>query len=536
MKLVNRKSFWLILVLAGIMVFSFTGCGEPDEEEAEGTEPEEDVDEKEEEMEERLEEDHLVVAQGADAPTLDPIGENDQPSARVTEQIFDTLLEQDEDMEIQPGLAEDWEQIDDTTYEFELREGVEFHNGEELTADDVKFSYERLLDEDEASPGAFILEMVDVENIEVEDDYTIEIPLNETFAPIEFHLAHSVTAIVNEDAVEEYGDDFGQNPVGTGPFQFDDWEVGNQIDLERFDDHWRGEAGVGQLSFRNIEEDTNRTIELETGGADVIYDVAPTDLDRVEDGEEMDLMREDDLSTEYIGFNTEVEPFDDEKVRQAINYALEMEPIVEGVYYGLGEPARSPLAPAVMHNNQDVRSYEQDMERAQELLADAGYEDGFEAEIWTNDDQQRQDIAEMVQGQLSQIGIDLDISIREWGTYLDETAEGDHEMYILGWVSVTGDADYGLYSLFHSDEHGAAGNRTFYDNEEVDELLDEGRETFEEDERAEIYEEAQEIITEEAPWIFTQVGEEAVGTRDYVDNLTINPAGHHDLSEVTIEE
>ncbi|ACB85970.1 glutathione ABC transporter substrate-binding protein [Natranaerobius thermophilus] len=532
MKKFNKKPFWLAIVLSGLLVFTLTGCGEPDvEDEAEAPEGEE-----EEEMEERLEEDHLVVAQGADAPTLDPIGENDQPSARITEQIFDTLVEQDENMEVQPGLAEDWEQIDDTTYEFYLREGVKFHNGEELTAEDVKYSYQRLLDEDEASPGAFILEMVDVDNIEIVDDYTVQIPLEEPFAPILYHLGHSVTAIVNEDAVEEHGDDFGQNPVGTGPFKFDDWDIGNRIDLVSFDDHWRGEAGVEQLSFRNIEEDTNRTIELETGGADIIYDVAPTDLERVEDHEELTLLREPNLSTEYIGFNIDKEPFDDERVRQAINYALDMEPIVEGVYYGLGEPARSPLAPAVVHNNQDVKSYEQDMERAEELLAEAGYEDGFEAEIWTNDQQQRQDIAEMVQGQLSQLGIDLNISIREWGTYLEETAQGEHDMFILGWVSVTGDADYGLYSLFHGDEHGAAGNRTFYDNDRVDELLDEGRRTFDEDERAEIYAEIQEIVTEEAPWIFTQVGEEAVGTRDFVENFTINPAGHHDLFEVTIAD
>ncbi|OWZ85011.1 glutathione ABC transporter substrate-binding protein [Natranaerobius trueperi] len=527
--LLGKKHLMLVLALVGIVAFSLTGCGDPDEEAGE-----QDVDP--DEVEEKLDEDVLIVAQGADAPTLDPQAENDQPSSRITEQIFETLLDQDENMEVQPGLAKDWEVIDDTTYKFELREGVKFHNGEELTADDIKFTYQRLLDEDTASPGAFILDMVDADNIEIIDDYTFELPLHEPFAPIEFHLAHSVTGILNEDAVNEHGDDFGQNPVGTGPFKFSDWDVGDRVYLERFDDHWRGKAGVRELHFRNVEEDTNRTIELETGGADIIYDVSPTDLDRVEEAEELNLMREDDLSTEYVGFNMEVEPFDDKRVRQAINYALTMEPVVENVYYGLGQPARGPLAPAVYGAHEDLEGYEHDLDKAKELLADAGYEDGFEVELWTNEQQQREDIAEIVQGQLSQIGIDVDISVREWGAYLEETAQGEHEMFVLGWVSVTGDADYGLYSVFHSDEHGAAGNRTFLANEEVDELLEKGREAFDEEERLEYYREVQEIITEEAPWVFTHVGEQAVGMRDYVENFTINPAGHHSLFDITLSK
>lgn len=477
--------------------------------------------------------DTLVVAQGADADSLDPHATNDQPSSRVMKQIYESLINQNEEMELIPGLAEDWEQIDELTWEFHLREGVMFHNGEELTASDVEFTILRAL---ESPDVGHIVGAIDPEGIEVVDDYTIRISTIEPFAPLLAHLAHTAASILNEDAVEEYGEDYGDNPVGTGPYMLDEWTRGSEIHLTRFED-FHGENGqMENITFRNIQEDGNRTIELETGEIDIAYDILPTDMSKIEDNEELELVRDLNFSTVYLGFNMDKEPFDDVRVRQAINYAIDVESIIETVMEGSGEVANGPIGPMVWASNDALEPYGHDVERAKELMEEAGYEDGFSTTIWTNDNQLRQDIAQIAQSQLEEIGIDIEIEVLEWGAYLEGTANGEHDMFILGWVTVTGDPDYGLYALFHSEQFGAAGNRTFYANERVDELLEEARKSADPDVREEAYMEVQEIVRDEAPWLFLNTGEDRTGIRNNVTGFKNHPAGHHPLWNVSIEE
>lgn len=476
--------------------------------------------------------DTLIVGQGADAKSLDPHATNDQPSSRVMKQIYETLVNQNEAMELEPGLAESWKQIDDLTYEFKLKKGVKFHNGEELTANDVKFTLLRAL---ESSHIGHIVGAINGEKVEVIDDYTIRIGTNDPFAPMIAHLAHTATSILNEKAVNQYGDDYGQNPVGTGPFKFVNWVNGDKVDLERFDDYHGDPAYVKYVTIRNISDNTTRTIELESGGIDIAYDIQPSDVRRVEESDELILLRDMNLSTTYIGFNAKKAPYDDARVRQAINYALNMDIIVEAVYQGVGEPSKGPLGPNVWASNQSLEQYGFDVEKAKALMKEAGYENGFTTTIWTNDNQQRMDIAEIVQNQLRAINIDTTVKVVEWGAYLDGTANGEHDMFILGWVTVTGDPDYGLYALFHSSQHGAAGNRTFYTNARVDELLDNARKSIDPNERQAAYTEAQKIIRDEAPWVFTWTGENLTGTQKNVRGFTQHPAGHHKLHKVFFE-
>ncbi|ADI15797.1 glutathione ABC transporter substrate-binding protein [Truepera radiovictrix] len=477
----------------------------------------------------------ITVGQGADAVTLDPHGTNDQPSARVMRQIYDTLIIQQEDLELVPGLAESWEQLDDTTWEFTLREGVTFHNGEPLTADDVVFTFNRLTDPEVAAPAAFLLGFV--ESVEAADERTVRITTQYPFAPILAHLSHTATSILNEQAVTEAGEDYGTTTVvGTGPFSFVRWEPATQIVLERNDDWWGGEVLPERVVFRPIIEGTVRAIELETGGIDIAYGLEPTDANRIEGGGVPGVRLEtvETLSTNYIGFNVQKEPFDDVRVRQAINHAVDVDLIIEAVLEGRAIPATGPIAPAVFGARTDLEPYAYDPERARELLAEAGLEGGFSTTIWTNDNPTRIQIAEIVQAMLLDVGINVDVQVLEWGTYLADTAEGLHDMFILGWVSVTGDADYGLYSLFHSEQMGNPGNRTFFANERVDELLDLGRSSADEEERLAAYAEAQEIILEEAPWLFLNITVEDNGVRDNVEGFVPHPAGHHRLHSVTI--
>lgn len=474
----------------------------------------------------------LIVAQGADAKSLDPHATNDQPSSRVMKQIYETLVSQNEKMELQPGLAESWTQLDDTTYEFKLKQGVKFHNGEEFKASDVKFTMLRALE----SPNVgHIVGAIDPNKIEVIDDYTIKIGTAEPFAPLLSHLAHTGSSILNEKAVTEAGENYGQQPVGTGPFKFVSWTNGDNIVFEGFEDYHEGAPKLTKITFRSIPENTNRTIELETGGVDLIYDVDPNDVTRVEENDNLVLQRIANLSTTYIGFNCKKAPFDNVKVRQAINLALDTDSIIKSVMKGVGAPAKGPLGPMVWASNQNLEPYAYDVEKAKALLAEAGYPDGFETTIWTNENQQRMDIAEIAQNQLSAIGVKAEVKVMEWGAYLDGTANGEHDMFILGWVSVTGDPDYGLYPLFHSSQFGDAGNRTFYSNPEVDALLDKARNSTDSNEREEAYMKVQQIVRDDAPWAFLNTGEDIAGMAKNLKGFVQSPAGHHKLYPVYFE-
>jgi len=483
--------------------------------------------------EEAISAEELVVAQEDSPVSLDPHAANDGPSIKVWTQMHDNLIQLNEDMEIVPGLAHDWEQIDELTWEFKLNEGVLFHNGQELTAEDVKFSLERLIDPEVSAPGAFIVDFI--ESVEIIDEYTVQISTDEPFAPILNHLAHPVAVILNQQAVEEAGDDYGTlEVVGTGPFQFVEWSTGDYILLERFDDYFGENAGAETLRIRPIVEDTVRSIELETGGVDIAYSIAPPDESRLREMETIILSPYESLSSLYVGINAEKEPLDDVRVRQAINYAVNSDDILEFIYGGQGVRSTGPLSPNIFAHNPDLYQYDFDPEKAIELLEEAGYEDGFSLRLLTTDDPLFQQSSEIVQNNLSQIGIDVSVETRSLGDFLDATAEGEHDLFVLTWGTITGDADYGLYPLFHSSQFGAPGNRTFYANDRVDELLEEGRTVADQDRRQEVYYEAQEIIVEEAPWVFILNPSRLIGIGPDAEGFIPHPMVAHDLSRVRL--
>ncbi len=475
----------------------------------------------------------LVVGQGSDAVSLSPHNTNDQPSARVMKQVYDTLVVQTESLELEPGLAESWEQIDDLTWEFNIRQGVTFHDGSPLTAHDVAWTLNRLRDPATAAPAAFIIGFADT--IEAVDDHTVRLTTTAPFAPLLVHLSHTATSILSEAAVTAAGEDYGTSVVvGTGPFKFVSWQTASQIVLERNDDWWGGEVLPAEVVFRPIVEGTVRAIELEAAGIDLAYALEPRDYLRLQENPGVVVDEIETLSTNYIGFNADKEPFDDVRVRQAINHALDVGAIIDAIYEGLGAPASGPISPQVFGANTELEGYDYNPDRARELLAEAGYPNGFSTTIWTNDNPLRIQIAEIAQAFLADVGINVDVQVLEWGAYLDGTAAGNHDMFILGWVTVTADADYGLYALFHSSQFGAAGNRTFWSSERVDELLELGRSEADADARAAYYAEAQEIIAAEAPWVFLNVTLEFNGWRPNVEGFVPHPAGHHRLWNITV--
>lgn len=486
----------------------------------------------------------LVVATMSDAVTLDPAGSNDVPSRDIQYNIFERLINQNEEMELEPGLALSWEAIDETTWEFKLREDVTFHDGSPFNAEVVKANVERILDPDVGSSSFSRFEMIT--DIEIVDDYTIKFITEYPYSPLPYDFAHGSMGMVsleqiNEDyeameGGEEPGSVVNSHPIGTGYFKFDEWIPGQQVVLTNNEDYWGEEnAKLDTVTFKVVPEDLTRLAELETGESHITNPLSPSDVEKVHADEALTVLRQQSLGIEFVGFNVEKEPFDDERVRRAISMAIDKEQILEGIYDHVGAPAIGPLAPDVFGYDESISTIEYDPEGAKELLDESGFADGLSATIWTNESRERVDIVTNIQAQLAEIGVDLDIEILEWGAFLDETSNGSHEMYVMSWNNATADADNGLHPLFHSSSAGTGGNKMFARFDELDELLDEGRRTVDEEERQAIYKDAQEFLAEQAPMVYLVHPEYLLGVREEVKNLAISPGRVLLLKDVYIE-
>ncbi|MFN2341273.1 MAG: glutathione ABC transporter substrate-binding protein [Halanaerobium sp.] len=481
----------------------------------------------------------IRVGIGADPESLDPLYAQSSPSAMVMVHIMETLFEMTPEGDIIPLLAEDYDVSDDgLTYDLYLREDVEFHDGTPFNAEAVKFNLDRLLDE--GAVYSFLINKLT--NIEVIDEYTVRLETDEPFAPILAHLSHDFISMISPAAVEEHGDEVGSQPVGTGPFVFEEWSRGEEIVMSRNDDYWGENANVDTFTVLIVPEEATRVVMLETGEAHAIMNVPARDVPRLEENEELKVETVESLRTLYIGLHNQREPFDDVRVRKAVNYAVDSEAIVENILSGAGRASDAPISPNVYgYSEQELYSY--NPERAKELLAEAGYEDGLEVEFYYPSGRYPMDstIAQAVQSQLADVGIEANMQTMEWATYLEvlgqSPEEVEHDMYFLGWGTVTGDADYGLYALFHSDEFAPNGNNWhFGDIEEVDSLLEEARIETDVETRKELYAEAIAAIWDDAPWIFLHSISQLNGVRNEVEGLVHHPREHINVSEAYFVE
>ncbi|MBR1603262.1 MAG: peptide ABC transporter substrate-binding protein [Synergistaceae bacterium] len=476
--------------------------------------------------------DTLVVADQYDPTTLDPIGHNDYPTSRACSHIYDTLIFLNPDGSLRPGLAEKWEFLSDKDYKMYLRKGVKFHNGEELKAADVKFSLERA----NTPAGSHIhTYSQDLDNVEIVDDYTVILHLKKVNYPFFSSLVHSWGNIVNKKAVEAAGDDYGMNPVGTGPFKFVEWAKGDHYTFERFDDYWGNKAKFKTLIVRSIPEPTNRTIELETGAVDIAYPVTTIELRRVDENPELVLQRAVLPSTTYMGFNVHKKPFDDVRVRQAISLALDTVGIQRAIMRGVGKTPRS-LIPSVTKYSIDgeLPVHTRDLEKARELFSAAGVDpNSISLIIRTNERKERVDMATIIQAQLADLGIKSEIMQQEWGAYLNDLQKKEHDVFLLGWGLSVPDPDYAVAGLLESN---AGTNYTTFNDPKLDEMLAKGRSLPDGEERAQVYKDMQLYINEQLPMVYLHNDEAIAGVRKVVKGFEVDPFEVHSFRNVYFEE
>ena len=462
----------LVLILTSVFLFILGGCNK----------------------ENKNTEKTLTISTGAKPKSLDPSMNNEIPSLQIAKQIFNTLFTLDNNGMIQPELAESYTYISPKELEITIKKGIKFHNGEELTVDDVVFSINRMLEK----PATKIM-LEAIESCTAIGSNKIKITLKESSSPLLYTLSYPLTSILNKKDTISKKDNISINPMGTGPFKLIDWGDGEKIQLEAHEEYFQGKANVDKLIFRGITENTSRLAALETGELDIAT-IAPIDVDLVNNNKELYAVSYSTTSTEFLGVNNEKYPFNNIDFRKAIHHAINKQSIVDAVYMGMASPAKSIVNPTVFGSNQSVKGYEYSLEKAKSYLEKSGIKD-IKIGLISNDNPVRLQAAQIIQANLKDIGIDVVIETLEWGTYLQYTSQGKHNMFIGGWVSGTSDSDIVLYPLLHSTYHGGAGNKSFYTNKEYDSYVELGRTETDLNKRKEAYYKAQEILDVETPII-----------------------------------
>jgi peptide/nickel transport system substrate-binding protein len=445
----------------------------------------------------------IVVGVRTGPNNVDPRLANDEASARVAQLMFNTLMEIGDDLNIKPMLAERLDQSDTLTYVVTLRRGVKFHDGHELTSKDVVFTYGQMLDPSFVSPfkGAFR----SVTAVTATDDYHVEFKLREPFSAFPIQLA-GLPAVIPVGS----GPDFGQHPIGTGPYRFVRYAVDDQVVLAPFPDYFNGPPKNAGIVIRVLPDDTMRGLELKKGSIDLVVNDLPPDIVHQFEGEDFHIAKSPGLDYSYLGINMLDPVLKDKRVRHAIGYAIDRRAIVDYLRRGLARPATGLIPPQAWAYQPDIFQFTYDPYRARQLLDEAGYKDPdgdgplprLHLSLKVSNAEETRLQATVIQQQLRDVGIDLDVRSYEFATMYADVLKGNFQMFSLQWVGAAMvDPDI-LRRVFHSTQTPPAGfNRGHYGNPDVDRLLDLAGTATSEAERKKFYGEAQKIIAEDAPYI-----------------------------------
>lgn len=470
--------------------------------------------------------------------TLDPAFATASRDGKMVALLYDSLIRFDENGKVIPSLAKSWETPDDKTLIFHLVENAKFHNGNPFTANDVKYSFERVLDPEVASPRTWVFEKVkgakdfmegnadNVEGIEVTDDYTVKITLEQPFAPFLSMLGMPAAHIVDKNEIEKYDNqkDYALNPVGTGPFKFVEFVADDKLDLEANEDYFAGRPYIDGINYRIIKDSSTAVAEFEAGNLDEL-EIPSADIDRFQNNADYlpYIITNNTLWNYYIGLTSNKKPFDDVRVRKAFCHAIDREAIIDAVLRNTAILSNGPIPPGLDGYREGLNPYPYDTEKAKELLAQAGYSEDNPCsfEFLYADNKKNVALLEPVQAMLNQVGFDVKLTSMEWNAYKAEVRAGKAQAFYMAWGADYPDAENYLYPLFHSSMSGGGGNETRYSNPEFDKTIEQAQAISDYDEKIKLYEKAEDIVLADAPRLWVYLSKKWVANRPEVKNAKL---------------
>jgi len=453
--------------------------------------------------------DALVVIQEAEPVGLDLMRSSIQTTMSPCYNLHDTLFHPQEDATVKPALAEKWEKVDDLTWKIFLRKDATFHNGEPVNAQAVKFSFDRVFNEEIQCPHKGKLSAF--KDLTIIDDHTITIKTEAPYAPGLYMLGYYLP-IVPPKYIAEVGDsEYNTNPVGCGPYKLKEWKRGDSVVMERYDGYYGPKPAYKTVIFKGVPEEASRIAALVTGEAHVISGVPVHQREKIKDSGKAYLTPQMGVMP-YLGINTYEAPFDDVRVRRAVNHAINRELIGKALFNGEAIICAGPISPRTFGANPDLKPYPFDPARAKALLKEAGHPDGIEARLaYPTYMSQIQEQAEVIAANLGEAGIKVTLEPYERAVMWERYKGKQHQMFIYWWDDAP-EPDRYMYSLFHSESRDY-----YYKNPKVDELLDKGRTVMDREERAKVYHEIDRILYEDCPWAFMYVVPEVFGVANGVD-------------------
>ena len=470
----------------------------------------------------------LTMAQKAEIKTLDPQKATDSVSRSIIKLINQTLVYIDNEGNIVPELAQEITKVSPKETLIKIKNDIKFSNGETLTIDDVLFSLERAKASPKMSQDLYM-----IESFEKVDDRTLKINTLYDAGNLLHKLASGGVAIVNKKAFEEDEN----NIVGTGMFKLKEWVAGEKLVLERNEFFKDSKSNIDTLVVKFVPEANSRMIMLETGEIDLARDLLPLDFKKISEDTKFTTVEIETPSNMFLGFDLRNELLADKRVRQAIAYAINNEDLVKTVFNGSASVATSPVPKITTGHNENSNNYPQNIEKAKQLLAEAGYPNGFNIELFVSEDNQRIDMAVIIQDNLKKIGINAEIKTFQWAAYVS-TIENPNiikPLFIMSWNISNDDPDEVLYPLYHSSQIDAHTNVVFYKNEKFDNLISEARETTDKDKRMKLYEEAQDIIQEELPHYTLVYPKQNFAYKASIKNIKYNKRAYLDFQDTIIE-
>ena len=481
----------------------------------------------------------LTIGRPSDAISLDSNTETTGPGAIVYSNIIEPLIVIDKDGKVQPNLAEKFEVISPDRIRFFIRKGIKFHDGTDLNAEAVKFTFDRAI----TMPARWKALFGPLKAAEIVDPYTVDIITEVPYGPLVASMAMVYTGIVSPEAVKKHGENYGRNPVGTGPFMFKEWKTKDHITLVRNDNYWGEKALLKEVVFIVIPEAGSRMMALRTGDIDIAMQPTPAELDMFRADDKFNVAETMGLRVFFLGFNNALPPTDDPKVRQALSMAVDVNGIVDNILEGAAVPPKGYLAPAVFgfKDMELDKRFPYNPEKAKALLAEAGWQDSDKDGILDKDGKKLAinflgakgrylmdaEVCEATQAMFKAIGVEAKLDFFEWATTFTALRKADLEynLFTLGWLTTNADADYSLYAMFHSSQFSPKGwNNNRFKDDRVDVLLDSARSSQNREERVSQYHEAQDIIAESATWIPVYNTKEIFVLNSKVQGFEANPS------------